>query len=150
MRWKIQTSRQTLYWQNCMTSLRNIPRTTAQLPASQPNIRLLQHTEIAAFISLYREDGKLWVQLRIGYMFGTAVCIRQRKNFRTFMTRRSHNPLRLPSGQCINLRECFVNDHADPEHRWGFDLIVDDVGFERCAELIDYLLTRSVYIAYKT
>ena len=71
--------------------------------ACQKNILLLQNTEIAAYISLYREAGKLWVQMRIGYMFGTAVCIRRRRNFRTFMMRTSHNPLRLPSGQSISL-----------------------------------------------
>lgn len=108
---------------------------------SQTNIRLLQHTEIAAFICLYREAGKLWVQMRIGYMFGTAASTRPRKDFRDFMMRPSHNPLRLLSGQSINLGECFVNDPAESEHRWGFDLIMDDVGFEQCAELIDYLLT---------
>lgn len=77
---------------------------------SQNNIRLLQHTEIAAFICLYREAGKLSVQMRIGYMFGTAASTRPRRNFRNFMMRPSHNPLRLLSGQSINLGECFVND----------------------------------------
>ena len=110
------------------------------MPVSEGNIRLLNHTDIAAFITLYREDGKLWTQICIGYMYNT-LPRGPKKNFREFMNRRKHNPLRLPSGQAIDLRHCFVNAVRDPEHRWGFDLIVDDVGFEKCAELFDYLLT---------
>ena len=68
------------------------------MPVSEGNIRLLNHTDIAAFITLYREDGKLWTQIRIGYMYNT-VPRGPKKNFREYMNRRKHNPLRLPSGQ---------------------------------------------------
>lgn len=45
------------------------------------------------------------------------------------MTQQKHNPLKLPSGQKIDLAACFVNPWQDANHRCGFDLIVDDCGF---------------------
>ncbi len=130
------------------TILRNLYRRLADHPeddgpaATDGNIRLAQHHEISAYISLYREEGKLWAQLRIGYIYKpypANPCAR-RKDFRKFMDQRKHNPLRLFSGQNIDLSHCFVNDAADENHRWGLDVIVDDCGFEMCAELFDYLL----------
>lgn len=105
----------------------------------QSNIRLLHHPTVSAYIALYREDGKLWAQIRIGYMNARASAA-NRIDFRGFMNRREHNPLRM-TGSRINLANCFVNAPDDPQHRWGFDVIVDEAGFEACAELFDYLLT---------
>lgn len=110
--------------------------------ASEGNIRLFHHPEVAAYIAMYREDGKLWAQIRIGYIYGAAnVPARMRKNFARFITHPWHNPLTLPSGCQIHLDCVFVNDPNDREHRFGLDVIIDDLGFERCAELFDYLLT---------
>jgi len=108
--------------------------------ATQENIRLWQHHEISSFISLYREEGKLWAQIRIGYIY-KPLPARPRRHFRDFMNQEKHNPLKLPSGQKIDLARCFVTPCQDENHRWGFDVIMDDCGFEDCAELFDYLLT---------
>ena len=109
--------------------------------AVEENIRLLQHHEVSSFISLYREEGKLWAQIRIGYIYKPLPPARPRMDFRDFMNREKHNPLKLPSGQKIDLAGCFVTPYKDEKHRWGFDVIMDDCGFEDCAELFDYLLT---------
>jgi len=75
---------------------------------AEENIRLWQHHEISSFISLYREEGKLWAQIRIGYMY-KPLPTHPRKDFRDFMKQKKHNPLKLPSGQKIDLAGCFVN-----------------------------------------
>lgn len=108
--------------------------------AAEDNVRLWQHNEISSFISLYREEGKLWAQIRIDYIY-RPLPAHLRKDFRDFMNQDKHNPLKLPSGQKIDLAGCFVNPCQDDNHRWGFHVIVDDCGFEDCAELFDYLLT---------
>lgn len=108
--------------------------------ATEENIRLLQHNEMSSFISLYREEGKLWAQIRIGYIYKPYPAY-TRKDLLGFMNREAHNPLRLPSGQKIDLAGCFVNPVQDENYRWGFDVIVDECGFDDCAEVFDYLLT---------
>ncbi len=108
--------------------------------ATQENIRLWQHHEISSFISLYREEGKLWAQIRIGYIY-KPLPAHPRKHFHDFMKQKKHNPLILSSGQKIDLAGCFVTPCQDEDHRWGFDVTVDDCGFEDCAEVFDYLLT---------
>lgn len=118
--------------------LKNHPEDGAT--ATEGNIRLLQHNDKSSFISLYREEGKLWAQIRIGYIYKPYPAY-PRKDLRDFMNRGEHNPLKLPSGQKIDLVGCFVNPAHDENHRWGFDVIVDDCGFEDGAELFDYLLT---------
>ena len=43
--------------------LKNHPEDGAK--ATEGNIRLLQHNDMSSFISLYREEGKLWAQIYI-------------------------------------------------------------------------------------
>lgn len=108
--------------------------------ATEGNIRLLQHNEISSFISLYREEGKLWAQIWVGYIY-KPLRAHPRKRFRDFMNQKKHNPLKLPPGQKIDLAGCFVTPCQNENHRWGFDVFIDHCGFEDCAEVFDYLLT---------
>lgn len=110
--------------------------------AIQKEIRLLHHPEISSYISLYMDEGRLWAQIRIGYMFrAAAVPAEQRKDFTGFIMRPVHNPLTLPSGARMYLNTVFVNDPHDSQHRYGLDVVLDDIGVDRCAELFNYLLT---------
>ncbi|KAL3156982.1 hypothetical protein ABBQ38_001236 [Trebouxia sp. C0009 RCD-2024] len=98
--------------------------------------------ELYAKLKNQSEDGAVAAEdnIRIDYIY-RPLPAHLRKDFRDFMNQDKHNPLKLPSGQKIDLAGCFVNPCQDDNHRWGFHVIVDDCGFEDCAELFDYLLT---------
>lgn len=110
------------------------------------NIRHFQYNEISAYISLYFEDGKNYVQFRVGYIYDTPVAgpspaTFTKKNFKGFLGLDKNNPYVLRSGLKVTFREMFLSEPADEKHRFGADFILDDIGVESCAELLDYVFT---------
>jgi hypothetical protein len=112
------------------------------------NIRHVQYNDISAYVSLYLEDGKYYVQFRVGYIYDTQVVggspsptASKKKNFKGFLGLDKNNPYVLRSGLKVTFRDMFLSEPADEKHRFGADFILEDIGLESCAELLDYILT---------
>lgn len=111
------------------------------------NIRHVQYNDISAYVSTYFEDGKFFVQFRVGYIYDTQVVggspspAALRKNFKGFLGLDKNNPYVLRSGLKVTFRDMFLSEPADEKHRFGADFILEDIGLESCAELLDYILT---------
>lgn len=116
------------------------------------NIRHLQYNDISAYVSLYFEDGKNYMQFRVGYIYDTQVvggtsslcpspAGMKKKNFKGFLGLDKNNPYVLQSGLKVTFRDMFLSEPEDEKHRFGADFILDDIGLESCAELLDYILT---------
>lgn len=117
------------------------------------NIRHYQYNDISAYVSLYFEDGKNYVQFRVGYIYDTQVvgdspspAALKKKNFKGFLGLDKNNPYVLRSGLKVTFRDMFLSEPADEKHRFGADFILSDIGLESCAELLDYILTCKFWV----
>ena len=104
---------------------------------ARENITLYNHRDISAYLDVYKEDGQMWLQFRIGYITPDKPMMFPKVDFSKFITLPHHNPLLQPSGQKVMMEQFFVNTCDDDRHRFGADFILDD--FAGVAELLDYL-----------
>ena len=105
------------------------------------SVTLYRYPELTAAICIYREEGELWLQFRVGYLHNAAPAA-DKKNFASFICKHQHNPFITAGGHRVTFAEFFVNDLDDERHRFGAHFILSDMGVNDTADLLDYLLVR--------
>ena len=91
--------------------------------ASEENLRHFGHPHISAAISVYREEGCIYAQIRVGYMYSPKGAKKTRVNFEKFVKHKARNPYTCRSGKRFDFAESFVNKHSDDAHRWKFSRV---------------------------